>query len=370
VKVARSRDPSFQGIDDLVEGTGTLEKTVGDDSLEETGRDLLVRVDPVTSPESFAYVSLFFGECTDVFAGLMVTGYSLRVQFQTSHALVLLHTSDVPDRFLRALRELYTLRLVEDVPFGGSHISRSSRPELWRTFGKLRAMELTEFSKILFLDADLLVRRSLDALFEIATPAGVEVNSEDPHGAPVQGFKIPRERLMSADGVLRARVNAGVLLLSPSHEAFEQLAEKALLGTCCDSCCPEEDLLTRHWAHSPWKSLGAEHNFEMWRMYSAPAGAAESAAIFHFSARWAKPYWAAFENCSDQEAFLQTKEWVDNAFKWDPHNLFPTATVEWLRAFRTCAVWCAVLGHDLLGLCGPRAHELPCILQHGGSKSV
>ena len=57
---------------------------------------------PVTI-KRFAYVSLFFGDDADIFLGLVSVGWSLRVTHQTLHDLVLMHTSDVPQRFLDIL---------------------------------------------------------------------------------------------------------------------------------------------------------------------------------------------------------------------------------------------------------------------------
>uniref|UniRef100_A0A7S1F6V0 Hexosyltransferase n=1 Tax=Noctiluca scintillans TaxID=2966 RepID=A0A7S1F6V0_NOCSC len=313
-----------------------------DAAIEEVPRERLSR---------FAYVCLFFGDRVDVFAGLMVIGHSLRVRFASPHELVLLYTSDVPVHFLAALGTLFTLRPVDDVPFGGHAIWHSTRPELWRTCVKLRSMELTMFSKVLFLDSDVLVRRPLDDLFELPTPAGVEVNSEDPVGPLPLGSRIPSNRLLDPEtGALRARVNAGVLLLTPDPAVFEQLAAKALVAKCCDSFNPEEDLLTRHWAGA-WTSLGLHHNHEMWRMNATSAEAASAAAVLHFSTRWAKPHWAAWHQVSDDEAFEVTKVWLKCACWSDPHDLFATATKEWAGAFRDCKQWSLGLGHDLLEVC-------------------
>lgn len=304
---------------------------------------------------SFAYVALLFGDSVDVFLGLVVLGYTLRVRHQTKHSLVLMHTKDVPERFRRVLSQFWTLGLVDDIPVDESRVSspqeKAKVDRLRKLFLKLRALELTEFEKVLYLDSDILVRRPLDYLFELPAPAGVEVTRP-----PVPtGQSINSSRLLDPETQQQVgRINAGVLLLAPSQRTFGELAKQA---AACGraSFCPEEDLMTCFWASSEssqmWTSLGVEHNMEMWRGYDASVETIENAAVFHFSCNWAKPGWVVqklFQQCStarsckdETSIFAISQKWIQEYPEWrDPNDLLAVATCEWAEELSACANWC------------------------------
>lgn len=305
------------------------------------------------SDSCYAYVSLFFGNRDDVFQGLMVLGFSLRVrkETKTNHALILLHAADVPSHFLAALRRFWELKPVEEINLEPNCFIPGMQSDRRRLLLKLHALELTMFTKVLFLDADLLVKCSLDALFDLEAPAGVEVNCEE---VPLPiGTKIPSNRLLDEkSGRLISRINAGVLLLRPDLDAFKKLVEDALVGGCCYSYCPEEDLMTRFWLEK-WTSLGLQNNLEMWRCYMVSAHIVSSAAIYHFSTRWAKPNWTTFYSNEPVEFFHMTKKWMQ-ASQWeDPNDLLAKATFEWVKALHECSKLVAPNG----GACRDEARQ-------------
>ena len=78
-------------------------------------------------------------------------------------------------------------------------------PRFGETFSKLRAWELTEFDKVIFLDADTIALRTLDRFFERPSFAA----------AP--------------DFFFADRFNSGMMVLDPSIEVFRAMMEK--LGT-------------------------------------------------------------------------------------------------------------------------------------------
>ena len=77
-------------------------------------------------------------------------------------------------------------------------------------FTKLRAWDLAEIDRAVFLDADTLVLRNIDELFERASFAA----------AP--------------DFFLPDRFNSGVLLLEPSRETFAKMAEALATASSYD----------------------------------------------------------------------------------------------------------------------------------------
>jgi len=249
-----------------------------------------------------------------------VLGRSLR---SSRHERVLLHTEDVPPEMLALLSEDFQLRRVEPLATEPSRVFEGSR-HLSRVFLKLRTLELEEFEKVLFLDADLLVRRPLDELFGLQAPAGVEVNAAwDAETVTPMGQRVDPARLVDPNtGALCSRINAGVLLLRPDRQTFDALLrEAAQPGPDGASCNPEEDLLTRFFAKE-WTSLGLRNNLELWRWYAVAPEDVQEAAVFHFSGREHKPlrYWLWTEDDFTEGSV----EWAK--YRWG----FPEARRSWL----------------------------------------
>src|SRR5690242_2106210 len=97
--------------------------------------------------------------------GVEVLGHSLRAT-GTKEAMVLLVTSDVPDRARKRLgRAGWTLREI-DVIKNPVPAKQQLFPRFDKVFTKLRAWELEEFDKVVLLDADMVVTKSLDSLFD------------------------------------------------------------------------------------------------------------------------------------------------------------------------------------------------------------
>ena len=105
--------------------------------------------------QPFAYVSLMYGNSSDIFISLMVLGFSLQVRHQTKYPLILMHTDDVPQQYLNSLQHLFTLHQVEPIGFNCKRVRETSRIDLFGNYGnvflKLRALQMTHFQKVLFL---------------------------------------------------------------------------------------------------------------------------------------------------------------------------------------------------------------------------
>ena len=81
--------------------------------------------------QPFAYVSLMYGNSSDIFISLMVLGFSLQVRHQTKYPLILMHTDDVPQQYLNSLQHLFTLHQVEPISFNCKRVCETSRIDLF-----------------------------------------------------------------------------------------------------------------------------------------------------------------------------------------------------------------------------------------------
>ena len=98
--------------------------------------------------------------------GALVLGHSLR-RAGTTRRLVCMVTPCLAYDSVASLREVWEIRTVAPLDSGDIRsLQLLGRPELGPTFTKIRLWTLTEFRKVVFLDADILVLRSIDDLFE------------------------------------------------------------------------------------------------------------------------------------------------------------------------------------------------------------
>lgn len=102
------------------------------------------------------------------------------------------------------------------------------------TFTKLRAFDLAEFDKIVFVDADTVVLRNVDELFE------------RPAIAAAPDFFMPD------------RFNSGVMVIEPSHELFGRLHGSLLASPSYDG--GDQGVLNAYWPG--WWSMPVEHRLE------------------------------------------------------------------------------------------------------------
>lgn len=104
---------------------------------------------------------------TNYVLGALTLAASLR-NVNTTRQLTVLITREVPNPLQQQLREVFDhVELVDVLDSGDStNLELLKRPELGVTFTKLHCWRLTQFRKCVFLDADCLVLKNVDELFE------------------------------------------------------------------------------------------------------------------------------------------------------------------------------------------------------------
>ncbi|XP_022242882.1 glycogenin-1-like isoform X3 [Limulus polyphemus] len=136
--------------------------------------------------------------------GALVLGHSLRI-VQTSRSLVILVTAGVTADMRSQLASVFDL--VQEVGEINSqdeaNLTILTRPELGVTLTKLQCWKLIQFQKCVFLDADTLVLRNCDELF----------NREELSAAPDIGWP--------------DCFNSGVFVFKPSDETYKALVKCA-----------------------------------------------------------------------------------------------------------------------------------------------
>jgi len=137
--------------------------------------------------------------------GVMVLAHSLRA-VQTTRPLVVMVGDHVSPAMRSQLSEVCCL--VKEVNIldseDSAHLALLARPELGITFTKLHCWTLTDYSKCVFLDADTLVIKHCDELFD----------REEFSAAPDAGWP--------------DCFNSGVFVYRPSMETYSKLMEFAV----------------------------------------------------------------------------------------------------------------------------------------------
>lgn len=134
--------------------------------------------------------------------GALVLGRSLR-RVSTSKKLVIMVTKDVTASVRKALNEIYDEIVNVDVMDSNdaANLCLLKRPELGITLTKIHCWSLTQYSKCVFLDADTLVVKNCDELFE----------KDEFSAAPDVGWP--------------DAFNSGVFVFRPSSETFQKLID-------------------------------------------------------------------------------------------------------------------------------------------------
>ncbi|XP_054707317.1 LOW QUALITY PROTEIN: glycogenin-1-like [Uloborus diversus] len=152
--------------------------------------------------ENCAFVTLATND--NYTRGALVLAHSLKL-VRTKYKLVVLVTPGISEPFRNKLHKYFDL--VEDVNVLDSKddisLSLIQRPELGITFTKLHCWKLTQFTKCVFLDADTLVVKNCDELFE----------REELSAVPDIGWP--------------DCFNSGVFVFKPSKDTFKGLMEMA-----------------------------------------------------------------------------------------------------------------------------------------------
>lgn len=137
--------------------------------------------------------------------GALVLCQSLK-RHNTTRQVVVLFTPQISSRMRYALRSLFDEAIEVNVldSRDSAHLALLSRPELGLTFTKIHCWCLVQYSKCVFMDADMLVCQNIDDLFE----------REELSAAPDAGWP--------------DCFNSGLFVYKPSIETYNRLLQFAV----------------------------------------------------------------------------------------------------------------------------------------------
>ncbi|CAG8667810.1 2477_t:CDS:2 [Ambispora leptoticha] len=218
-------------------------------------------------PKPKVWITLITKE-NDYIIGAKVLAFSL-LRVESKYPLMILHTKAVTkktlDEFLQLRCQLRQVELLEP-PKGVTQELVNGYSETWT---KLRAWELIEFERVVFLDADMLVVRNMDELLDD------EELIKDENWVPESCVYTPKTESSSNPTIIHFEdyFNSGMLVLKPNDKIFACMLKKLYNHPNPDALIfPDQDFLNEffnsHWVRLPYiynalKTLRNCHSY-MW----------------------------------------------------------------------------------------------------------
>jgi len=182
----------------------------------------------------------------------LVLGYSLRT-FSCQKNMIVFISEEVSTDAVKALQNVgWKTRFVEemdcnclDAKIGGDRNSglfgRPLGHRIRGTHTRFHAWNYTEFSKIIYLDADLMLMTNIDELFKL----------------PDDFAATPCAR----PGVIDLCFNAGLMVFTPDAKYYQEIMKLWWETTEKDTCPHDQDLLTMYFVDAGnWKALPYAYN--------------------------------------------------------------------------------------------------------------
>jgi len=133
--------------------------------------------------KKFAYCTLLMID-DSYLPGVLTLGFSVR-RMGSNIDLIAMCTPDISEDAVKEIKKIYTKVVIVNyiIPLHGIIKTGLVKkyPHYGKTFTKLNMLNLTEYDKVLFLDADSLVLRNFDSVFSLDPPAAVYYGSHKMH---------------------------------------------------------------------------------------------------------------------------------------------------------------------------------------------
>ena len=228
----------------------------------------------------YAYVTLLFGG-DRYLPGILALAYSIK-KYKNKNDIVCMVTPDVPrdacDKISKLGVIVYPCDYLRFTTKKLKSIKQNERYSKWQdvSFTKWQCLGLTQYKKVLFLDADMIAKTLTDDVFDIPTPAGLFKNPWLSKNNYYDKYNkvIPTNEIKSAlNDVNRFVPSATCILLSPNATHLSKykkmVASMQPFGLKSLSMMDEESIayfvsVFDGGPKRPWNKLGVEYAY-MWK---------------------------------------------------------------------------------------------------------
>jgi lipopolysaccharide biosynthesis glycosyltransferase len=235
-------------------------------------------------PKLCAFVSLVMKN-PEYVVGAMVMAHSLRMT-QTKHKLVCMLTIDLYDEWKDILKQVYDeVILTPYIKYKSGNLFSKKQNQIydWKdiSYTKWYCLSLSQYRKICFLDADLVIVKNIDHLLELPAPAGCFVNPwvmernnkfhKQYYTNINYGEQIPNKNIQNAliDGFV---VVAHCVVLEPSDKLYTDYikymdaTQYKEFGSYCVSMVDEQSITHYMSKTTLWTQMGYEYNTIPWHI--------------------------------------------------------------------------------------------------------
>ena len=365
---------------DVCESISESSEMRGENDLHSEEEDVSADLDqgPVCSESriKFAFVCVLWHPgnkgLDTLIANAMTLGYRLRRHSKQKR--IVLATKDIMrEPVFKYVRFYWEVREIEDI-HASPFLLRKCDFRFSRVFTKLRVMQLCDFDKIVMLDADLLPRANCDELFLFMAPSAMMRGNCDHIPGEARrrdSFYNQQCKPWGCDSNLKelcecewgtycnhwsllGGINAGVVLLEPSAEVFEDMQD-ALNNPehrChVASTGPEQDFLTR-WYHDCWHSFSKKYNWQLHQSFFVHKDKDlecerfvidyEDLRILHFSTD-DKPAALLFQSSQDVEECINHLQHhqIEKARTPKIRQMLIRAHKDWYESYRDAYLLCS-----------------------------
>ena len=243
---------------------------------------------PTESDKPNAFVTLFMSAPHYIY-GVIAMAHSLR-KTNTKHKIVCMITPDLTE-YQDILSIVYDdIEVVPYIKCQTDFLATKKQNDIYKdwkniSYTKWQCLSLTQYNKICFLDADLIIQKNIDHLFDLPAPAGRFGNNWD--SAVNHYDNIQHGESVSSNIVIKGLnkgyiVNGHCVVLEPSLDLYS--AFKKFMGCCkyhrppgCLSMADECALVMfLHSEAKTWTQIDSAYNFVPWK------GDIKDAFILHF----------------------------------------------------------------------------------------
>lgn len=215
-----------------------------------------------------AYISY---TCSDSFVPGVIALYNSLRESNCNNDFLVMVTDDVSAEARQTLSSK-NLQVVEvdKVYYNGKHKDKildryGKKDESWKMFTKLNIWKQTNYDKLIYLDADVIVLNNIDELFDVNELGAVQGGS----------------RMLNYDGI-----EAGVLVFEPSEETYDNLTD-ALEEDVYNIKMSDQSFLNDYFSRMNKIQYINERYNRMYKKNNNPMGS----SIFHFNSDkpWISP---------------------------------------------------------------------------------
>lgn len=272
----------------------------------------------LTSVKKYAFVTLLMHNPQYIY-GTIAMGYSLKLS-NTKYELVCMITDDLYDYYKKYIEFIYDKVIkVPYLKYTKSKLHSTKHKEIYNdwyniSYTKWQCLQLTEYSKICFLDSDLIILNNIDHLLDITAPAACFVNFWSEFGWNKKNYykniklnsKIPNNIIKQ--GLIDSFTLVGhCVVLEPNIDEYNQfnkfMLKNFIPNKKCISMLDEQSLSSFYLSlNKNWTQLHHIYNSIPWKISNTNIKSINNNIIFD------KPYILHY--------FNKLKPWMGLRNKW------------------------------------------------------